>query len=81
MQHNGGITKMTINLNNQLFSIGNVEVLTISSSSNFQVGDNETMVLTSFEEDVAEGHQFGPFPMHITPSKFKNGYSIFKYHE
>lgn len=62
---------MEINLNNQQFCIGHVNVLTISSSSSFQVGDNETVVLTSFEEDIAEGHQFGPFPMKITPTKFK----------
>jgi len=72
---------MIINLNNQQFSVGKVEVLTISSASTFQVGDNETVVLTSFEEDVAEGHQYGPFPMHLTPAKFKTSYAVAKKYE
>lgn len=68
---------MIINLNNQQFCINDIDVLTISASSTFQVGDNETVVLTSFREELAEGHQFGPFPMYLTPTKFKTSVTPF----
>lgn len=52
---------MIIELKEQSFHVGQIDVVTISSSSNFQVGDNETVILQAIVEDAFDSTQIGPF--------------------
>ena len=62
---------MIIELKEQSYHIGQIDILTISSSSNFQVGDNETVILQAIVEDAFDSTQIGPFVSKPNPnSKF-----------
>lgn len=53
---------MNIHIHQQLLQVGQVEIIAVSSGSNFQVGDNDQVLLYSTLEVPPNGIQIGPFP-------------------
>lgn len=53
---------MNIYIQQQQLKVGEIEIIAVSSSSNFQVGDNDQVLLYSIAEDVPTSIQIGPFP-------------------
>lgn len=53
---------MNIYIQQQQLKVGEIEVIAVSSSSNFQIGDNDQVILYGIAEDVPDSIQIGPFP-------------------
>lgn len=53
---------MNIHIHQQQLQVGQVEIIAVSSGSNFQVGDNDQVLLYSTLEVPPNGIQIGPFP-------------------
>jgi len=53
---------MNIYIQQQNLKVGNIDIIAVSSSSTFQIGDNDQVILYAISEDVPDSIQIGPFP-------------------
>lgn len=69
---------MNVYIQQQQLKVGEIEVVAVSSSSNFQIGDNDQVILYGVAEDVPDSIQIGPFPQfssyyHSNVPAYSNG--------
>ena len=55
---------MNIYIKQQQLNVGNIDIIAVSSSSTFQIGDNDQVILYAIAEDVPDSIQIGPFPQY-----------------